>query len=916
MTQIDVRERGEAVATGSTEPAVPPRGEKRRPRNIILFSDGTGNSSGKLFKTNVWRLYEAVDLGPLSQDSAQDDSVEQIAFYSNGVGTSNFQPLAILGGVFGIGLKPNILSLYRYLCRNWMPGDRIFLFGFSRGAFTIRLLVGLIASQGILRGDGPDQAPDEDQLSYLSRAAYRAFSREAWPNRWLARQVSRVTRAARDHILELGRRISGRHSYDRNHNCMTDIAFVGVWDTVAAYGGPIVEITRGIDDWIWPLTMPNYQLATCVQKARHALALDDERDAFQPLLWDEVREEILVKWGGIARVNGEGAVIEETRKVSEGRLKQVWFSGMHADVGGGYPDESLSYVSLLWMIDELSGELRLLPEHVRRIASMSNIYGPIHDSRSGLGAYYRFQPRRIAAMVDWRDLPGAPARSVAPPEQRKMIFDATRMLRDPEFADQRYQLPLPLAGSTKAPSADIQTLASWIRQDHGLLTSVRVHESVLARIASGTDNYAPVSLPQHFDVVLSPKNDERPRVDVATIKRLRDERRITTGDFAWYDRQARIWDKVWLRRVQYFLTAFATAMLLFTPLWDSVRDALNLRQTCIDARCVARPVLELANTLTGGLVSPWVRTFTDNLWITFSLAIIIAVLFAWGSAYDLRLRSKARRTWRRALGLLPASTAPQNRSRFARFRDGKIYQGWVTGFKWQIAPSIAGLGIIAAGLVATAALLCQLILFPIMERNGSFCGAKAARSEITGGGLATLNIADSCTSIGQGVAKGQEYSLRLVVRRTEDAPHGWYFSNKAAQPAAGHGANMRWWRDVIDIPFRRVLRAGWAEPLVGIQIEEKAAGMFGRRIWITRPKLTCDSKTGAYVGKFTSLEDGELNLFVNDMITPFDPGRYYRRNQGSAYVQVWSGDETPPLMMPDDAILCSVADDIERKPGA
>jgi uncharacterized protein (DUF2235 family) len=107
---------------------------------IVLFSDGTGNSSAKLFKTNVWRMYEAVDLGPPAPDRRQ-----QIAYYDDGVGTSSFKPLAVLGGVFGYGLKRNVLDIYKYACRNYTPGDDLYAFGFSRGAFTIRLAVALIA---------------------------------------------------------------------------------------------------------------------------------------------------------------------------------------------------------------------------------------------------------------------------------------------------------------------------------------------------------------------------------------------------------------------------------------------------------------------------------------------------------------------------------------------------------------------------------------------------------------------------------------------------------------------------------------------------------------------------------------------------------------------------------------------------
>lgn len=104
---------------------------------IVVLSDGTGNSAAKLFKTNVWRLYQALDLTepmPSAQGTAR-----QIAYYDDGVGTSSFWPLALLGGVFGWGLKRNVLDLYTFICRNYKPGDRIYAFGFSRGAFTIRI---------------------------------------------------------------------------------------------------------------------------------------------------------------------------------------------------------------------------------------------------------------------------------------------------------------------------------------------------------------------------------------------------------------------------------------------------------------------------------------------------------------------------------------------------------------------------------------------------------------------------------------------------------------------------------------------------------------------------------------------------------------------------------------------------------
>ena len=413
----------------STETSIPAGNDACPPKNIVLFSDGTGNSSAKLFKTNVWRMYEAVDLGPTPPDRRP-----QISYYDDGVGTSGFKPLAVLGGVFGYGLKRNVLDIYKYACRNYRPGDHLYAFGFSRGAFTIRLVVALIAEEGLV------ESSDEGELDRLSRCAYRKFRRM-----WLPRRLKKPTQVRRWIHDAISARLDSwrkRPTYGKATRHHPPIKFVGVWDTVSAYGGPSVELTRAIDNWIFPLSMPDYELHPKVECARHALALDDERDAFHPLLWDEVNED-------------EVATEHPSRK---DRLQQVWFTGMHSDVGGGYPDESLSFVSLLWMMEEAEkADLRLLDVIRKRFIALASSSGPIHDSRKGLAGYYRYQPRKIAAWLD-------------------PVDDKTYGLRDPQIIDD----------ATKRPK--------------GLLTSVKVHESVIARIASGTDRYAPITLPDAFEI--------------------------------------------------------------------------------------------------------------------------------------------------------------------------------------------------------------------------------------------------------------------------------------------------------------------------------------------------------------------------------------------------------------------------------
>src|SRR5882672_6197571 len=188
-------------------------------KNIVLLSDGTGNSSSKIFKTNVWRLFQALDL---------TDPDEQVAFYDNGVGTSSFKWWAAFTGIFGIGLKRNILDIYCFCCRNYRDGDRIFGFGFSRGSFTMRVVAGFIASIGLV-----PYRNNEAELQAHAIVAYREY-RKRGTARTLARYHLHVLRAIRDFFSS---KLMGKPRYeDIKHDFVpvTKIEFLGVWDTVDA----------------------------------------------------------------------------------------------------------------------------------------------------------------------------------------------------------------------------------------------------------------------------------------------------------------------------------------------------------------------------------------------------------------------------------------------------------------------------------------------------------------------------------------------------------------------------------------------------------------------------------------------------------------------------------------------------------
>ncbi len=391
---------------------------RRKVKNIALLSDGTGNSSAKLLKTNVWRVYEALRL---------DDPTVQVACYDDGVGTSAFKPLALLGGAFGVGLKHNVLRLYRFLCEHYEPGDRIYVFGFSRGAFTIRVLVGLICDQGIIRTrppvvGAPPGAPDPDpgptvygsELARLSRWAYREFRRHFNQTGGLVK-FARWCRDVVFHLLEWGQKRYDKKLNRQDHS----IEFVGVWDTVDAYGLPVDELADGIDRWVWPLQMPECSLSPKVRKGCHAVALDDERNTFHPVLWDERHGNTHA-----ARRKLSGEVVRPDEPLSDAGdtdeewISQVWFAGMHANIGGGYPDDALSCVPLVWMAEEAKKRGLDFHQHaLDQMVAKADPLGRIYDSRSGVKGYYRYNPRKIAVLTD------SPMVTIGRPKIHRSVID-------------------------------------------------------------------------------------------------------------------------------------------------------------------------------------------------------------------------------------------------------------------------------------------------------------------------------------------------------------------------------------------------------------------------------------------------------------------------------------------------------------
>ncbi|TKW78822.1 MAG: DUF2235 domain-containing protein [Bradyrhizobium icense] len=548
-------------------------------KRIILLSDGTGNSAGKVWRTNVWRVFESLDL----------TSSEQIAFYDDGVGTSSFKPFAILGGAFGFGLKRNALDIYKFACRNYCShldyleieaarakaekrderygpwqNDDIFGFGFSRGAFTMRVVNGLICEQGLVRYG------TEEELDDKVAAAYRQHRAESFKSKF---QV--------EWLFRLLRNIFVPSKHDKNERPVDYIAFLGLWDTVAAYGLPVDEMTRGVSRYLWPLELPDRQLNRKVRKACHALALDDERTTFHPLLWDESPE----------------TAATGTRPTSAERISQVWFAGVHSNVGGGYPDDSLAHVSLTWMLSEARQRGLTLkaapgadPDAFTRVCSTQDKDGRIYDSRNGLGGYYRYGPRSVAA------------------------------LSNTDYSDDK--------------------------RDCVHIAVPKIHQSVFERIAVDAHLYAPVGLPQAYEVltyderIVSPDNlrGETPeaahRFESAASARGREE-----------TQEKAVGSSIWRRRIIYFLTVIASIYLLAYPIASQLPPSAEYTTRLRPLSDVIRMVeIALPHAATR-----WTNNYARDP-LHFLLAAGMVALLMWLSAgLKDRITDQMRSAWRRSL---------------------------------------------------------------------------------------------------------------------------------------------------------------------------------------------------------------------------------------------------------------------------
>jgi uncharacterized protein (DUF2235 family) len=339
-------------------------------KRLIVCSDGTWGTAegavGGIFRpTNVVKIEQAIL-------ASAPDGTPQAGFYDAGVGTGNLVDM-VSGGILGLGLSQNVEDAYRFLAQNYSEDDEIYLFGFSRGAYTVRSVAGFIRKCGLLK---------KAELGHLAEA-FALYRR---------RDDTADTPDAKDF----------RERYSRPP---LRIKFIGVWDTVGALGIPVDLPLRF-------LTIGCYQfhdvaLSRSVDFAYHAVAIDERRAPFEPTLWEQHSE--------------PGKQV----------MEQKWFVGDHMDVGGGHRSEALSDVALLWLIeraqatglafdgDALSAlrpdplgtlhdsrefPFNLLPEHIRPIGVKERGNEKLHPSvRERYGADPSYRPENLVKFLQRAD---------------------------------------------------------------------------------------------------------------------------------------------------------------------------------------------------------------------------------------------------------------------------------------------------------------------------------------------------------------------------------------------------------------------------------------------------------------------------------------------------------------------------------
>ncbi|MEY8880887.1 DUF2235 domain-containing protein [Donghicola sp. XS_ASV15] len=335
-------------------------------KRIVLLCDGTWNSADSRHPTNVVKTAQCLE-------PAGPDGVCQVPIYIPGVGTgkgvtalSRFADKT-LGGALGWGLLDNIAEAYRHLVFTYEPGDEIYIFGFSRGAYTARSLAGMIRSTGII---------PRDRLDHIPRAVLR-YKTVGDPTTKPSSEESHAFRAeVSPSVATSEAEVAWRAAQGLEEPYLLRITYVGIWDTVGALGVPSHLSIAGLFNR-GQYGFHDLELSSSVHAARHAVALDERRATFPPTLWSNLDN------------------LNQRNRAPIHNYQQLYFAGDHGSVGGGGDLTHLSNIALRWVLEgaRLRG-LSFDQQHLEVIERETDAMGPLINTSTPADGIFQKVLRR------------------------------------------------------------------------------------------------------------------------------------------------------------------------------------------------------------------------------------------------------------------------------------------------------------------------------------------------------------------------------------------------------------------------------------------------------------------------------------------------------------------------------------------
>ena len=731
-------------------------------KRIILLADGTGKSDAALWRTNVWRLLDYID--------RRDGN--QVAFYNRGIGTARTIFSLVFGRAFGIGLPHDVLTFYKFLCQNYQPGDEIFCFGFSRGAYTIRAVIDLVLSQGLVQSEISDV-----KINRKVGAAYRAYRAETFHS---SLGLERLIRWLRDALLLL---LFSPHYARENNTNVPIIRFVGLWDTVGAYGVPLQGFARSISRLVWPFQLANDEEVGSPKVARvcHALSLDDERRSFHPILWNEEHEPDVSKTLG-------------RRFLRDERISQVWFAGEHSNLGGGNPDDSLAQIPLSWIMTEAAAcglkfkeEPDFIPGAVFQTKAAEDYDGRLYYSRLGNGSFYRYAPRNVSEFY----------RLFSPDNKPK------------------------------------------------------IHESVFKRI-NGRQRYAPIGIPSNYELV-------RANGEILSLAENPHETPVQAARRAMA--QNRIWDKVYLRVVVYYLTIFAYLNLLFFPLLHDLHRGAEYS--------AFKPFSEFflfVGSFLPTAATPWVRAYAGNPLSTMFSILAVAILSSAGPKLEAQIKDQMRAIW--WIGVVDN----KRRDRLRYLRSVFLILGKLN--QKMIIPALTMTLVIISCWVAFAFL--NGFLFSLRDASGAFCHRTESASLAPAEASIEFDLADFCKPTG--ILLEQNHRYRLLVQKIGP----WQDGPIKLNLGRFRVSDLSWQARVV-MSLLSVFKRTYQRPFFAIIAR---IGEIGTYEEFLDPDV--DQVSEVISENLRPYRTGELFFYVNDAVLAF-PGVedvFYKNNVGKAKVTI------------------------------